>query len=218
MAGFVVAPNTIRVALHWTYSTRPQLNVLHAQYTTAGPLSPTIAETIFSSIKASGAWTAYHARLAVNVVFTGVSVLDERAPSNPDIASTSAAAPGTSAFNALPPQVANVVTLRTALTGRSHRGRVYLFGFSNDGNVVEPDGTIVPTFNTECVNFVTAVQSAIASAGATLAIKSPALPERPAHDGTTLPAKPFEITPVTQIVARDTIFDTNRRRTDTIKR
>lgn len=216
MAGFVVAPNTIKVLLHWTLHGRPQLNVMHGEYTTAGPLSPTIAESIFSAVKSSAGWTAYEAVIAPTVVLTGVGVLDERSASNPEISSTSAAAPGTGAGTALPDQVALVVTLRTALTGRSHRGRVYTFGYISGH--LNADGTASATATAAAVSFVQAVQSAMAAQGATLAIKSPALPARPAHDGTELPAKPFEITPVTAVVMRDAVFDTNRRRQDLLRR
>ena len=217
MAGFVAAPNTIKVLLHWNYSTRPQLNVLHGMYTASGPLSPNIAETIFAAAKAN--WNAagnYGSLCGSQMVFTGVGVIDLRSAANPEIPSTSAASPGTGTSSLLPPQNSIVVTERTALTGRSHRGRVYLFGW--DTFQVNQDGTIADTAAAAAKSFVDAVNTAMTAQGAPLAILSPALPERPAHDGTMLPAKPFEITPVTSTVVRDRIWDTNRRRTDTIKR
>jgi len=216
MAGFVVAPNTIKVLINWTWNGRPQLNVLHALYTPAGPLSPNIAESIFASVKSSAAWTAYETTLSPDLSFAGVSVLDERSANNPLINSTSDAVPGTGTGNAMPEQVASVITLRTAHAGRSFRGRVYLFGYT----VAAADalGHITAGVQSSGVNFVTAFQTAIASQSGQLAIKSPALPERPAHGGGTLPEKPFAITPVTQIVSRDNIFDTNRRRQDLLRR
>jgi hypothetical protein len=202
--------------LHWTLHGRPELNVLHGNYTNAGPLSPNIAQNIFAAIVGSGGWTAYEALIGNLVVFTGVGVIDLRSPSNPEITSTGAAVPGTGGVNPLPDQVSLVVTLRTALTGRSHRGRVYTFGWV--AGQMMPDGTANPQVGSAAKGFVDAVNSAMTAQGAPLAILSPALPERPAHGGGLLPAKPFEITPVTTTVVRDLIWDTNRRRQDLIRR
>ena len=218
MAGFVASPNTVAVKLKWAYSGRAQFNVLHGEYTLAGPLNPNCAENIFTALKASSGWvggTGLEQYLAPVLTLTGVGVLDLRSPGVPEIASTSAAVAGTGTSSIFPPQIAGVVTLRTALTGRSHRGRVYLFGFTADANA---SGTIQPTANTAMVNFVTALQTAMTAQSMQMAIRSPALPERPSKPGGTLPAKDYEITIVNKIEARDNIWDTNRRRTDLLHR
>jgi hypothetical protein len=215
MAGFVVSPNTIRVLWHQSTHGRPQLIVTHGQYTTAGPLNPNIAETIWSQFKTlMGAGPMVN--FATTFAFTGVGVIDLRSPNNPEISSTSAAFPGTATGPATPDQVSCVVTLRTALAGRSFRGRMFIFGW--EAALLAADGLIPDVIANTAVATATNMQGAIAAAGAQLAIRSPALPERPSKPGGTLPAKAFAITPVSTILVRDRIWDTNRRRVDLLRR
>ena len=215
MAGFVVSPNTIRVLWHLSTHGRPQLYVTHAEYVLAGPLNPNIAETIFASFKSSivpGTLLNFHA----NFKWTGVGVIDLRSANNQEVPSTGTELVGTSAETPLPDQSSIVVTLRTALAGRSFRGRVYTFGYV--ASLVLPDGTIADPGAAAAEAVVSAMRSAITAGSGTLAIRSPALPERPSKPGGTLPAKDFAITPVTSVVVRDRIWDTNRRRIDTLRR
>jgi hypothetical protein len=215
MAGFVVSPNTLRVLWHLSTHGRNQLYVTHAEYTLAGPLNPNIAETIFSSFKgALGAGPP--GALANTFSFLGVGVVDIRSANNVEIASTGAAVPGTSLLVGLPDQVACVVTLRTAFAGRSFRGRVYVFGWAEDQ--VTAEGLVSDSCAINARQIVEAMRVGITAAGGTMAIRSPALPERPSKPGGVLPAKPYAITPVTTTVVRDRIWDTNRRRIDTLRR
>jgi hypothetical protein len=216
MAGFVPSPNTVAVRLRWLFNNTTQYNILHGQYTIAGPLSPNIAENIFSAIKANAAWTTFAGHLATTMGFAGVDVLDLRSPNIPPVSSTSLISPGTGTGAALGPQNSTVMTLRTAFTGRSFRGRTFLFGYTVAAT--DANGHIVAQVNTDAVAFMNAVQAAMSAQAITLAIRSPALPSRPSKPGGTLPPKDFTITPVTLIQARDTVWDTNRRRLDIFRR
>lgn len=216
MAGAVVQPNTIAVLCHVSTHGRPQLYTLHALYTTAGPLNPNIAETIFAQAKTNLTGNAALTHMATTFSFTGVGVRDLRTLNLPEIPSTGAAVSGSDAGTPLPDQASICVTLRTAMAGRSFRGRTYTFGWTS--NSMNADGTIAVVAQTAAVNFVNAVAAGITTAGGTLAIRSPALPSRPAHDGSTLPPKDYFITPVTTVLCRDAIWDTNRRRLDLLRR
>lgn len=216
MAGFVVAPNTLKVLVHWTLHGRPQLNVLHAQYVTAGPLSPGIAQAIFAPAATALTSTLYATQLANTTIFTAIGVLDERSASNPEIVSTGAAVPGTGTGMAMPDATSLVLTERTALTGRAHRGRIYTLGWTL--GTINADGTANSVSAGNAVAWYNALSAAMSAQGAVLAIKSTAKPDRPSKGGGTLPAKPYEITNVTSIVARDLIFDSNRRRTDQLRK
>jgi hypothetical protein len=216
MPGFVPSANTLKVLVHWLLNGRPELNVLHAEYTLAGPLNPNIANTIFDHVLNSAQWTTFRAFLTPNITLAGVEVIDIRSPDNPGVPSTSGGQAGTAVSLELPPQVSLVITLRTAKTGRSHRGRVYTFGYT--ASALADTGLAAAPVLPAAAGFVTAFQEGIAVAGGTLAIRSAALPERPAKPGGMLPAKPYEITPVTVIQARDAIWDTNRRRVDLLRR
>lgn len=206
--------NAVQVRLLWTDPSRTFMNVLHAVWNAAGPLAPNVAETLFAALKASAGGTGWLSLLPPSTSFTGVDVRDLRVANAPLINSTGAAAPGTvgGTFIPMPPQVAQVVTLRTASAGRAFRGRVYLGGLSTASD--DGTGRILAGANTAGVSFVQAAHAAIqAAGGAGQGILQRALPDRPGHGGVTLPARPGAIIPVTGWVARDVIFDTQRRRT-----
>ena len=207
----VIIPNCVQVRLLWQGASRAFLNVLHAQYTLAGPLNPNIAETIFSALKTDSRVTTWLSELPTNTVFTGLDVRDLRNSNNPLIPSTSLAAPGTAAGAPLPPQTCMVITLRTASAGRAFRGRIYLGGLSTAAQ--DTTGHIVTTVAANAVAFVNAIQQAFLAQSMTLAIGQKDLPARPGHGGTTLPARPANVVPVTSVLSRDNIFDTQRRRT-----
>jgi hypothetical protein len=141
----------------------------------------------------------------------GVDVRDLRASNNPIIESSGPAVPGTAATTALPPQVAVAITLRTAFAGRAFRGRVFLGGLA--AATADADGRINGGVNTAGVDLVTALSAAMLAQGATFAIMQRWLPERPGHGGITLPERQPNVVPVSTIVGRDNIFDTQRRRT-----
>lgn len=209
--GPIIIPNCVEVRLHWVYSNITWFNVLHAQYTLAGPVSPTAPESIFSAIKASAGWTAWSAHTRPDNSLTAVGVRDIRGPNFPELLSTSGPAFGTGPSTPMAPQVCMVVTFKTAQAGRAFRGRCYLSGL--DQNCQLAGGhTIDPPANTAAVGFLNAVQSAMAAQSMTLAIGQKALPQRLAHDGSTLPARPANVVPVTSIVTLNTRFDTQRRR------
>jgi hypothetical protein len=216
MAGFVPSPNCLRLLIHFSLHGRPQLSVFHLEYSLAGPLNPNIADTIYDAAVGGSLLPAYLAQAGTHLSINGVEVIDIRSADNPGIQSTGAPVAGTNPSNPSPDQVAIVVTLRTGKTGRSHRGRSYVAGWTSAA--VAPDGTIAPAAQNAALSYVQAWALAASGVPAVLAIRSPALPDRPAHDGTTLPAKPFELTQVLSFDMRDTIFDTNRRRLDQLHR
>lgn len=215
MAGFVPSPNTIRVLWHITTHGRPQLYVTHAEYSLAGPLNPNIGETIWSTFKTSFG-TAELPQWATTFSMDGVEVIDIRGPNNPGVPSTSASVVGTGAAVGLPDQVSIVVTLRTNLTGRSFRGRVYTIGYTT--TAVDATGSITTGARDAALTVVNAMKAGIAASGGTFAIRSPAKPDRPSKPGGTLPATVYAITPVSTFEVRDLIFDTNRRRVDLLRR
>lgn len=203
----------VQVRILWSDPIRNFMNVCHAVWAASGPLAPGVGDTLFTALKGSAATTAWMSLLPTTTVLTGVDVRDLRVQNAPLLPSTSAGVPGSVAatFHPLPPQSSMVVTLRTASAGRAFRGRVYLGGLSNA--VDDGTGRILPAANAAAVAFVQAVNAAIVSSGGTVqGILQRALPERPAHGGGTLPARPGAIVPVTAWQSRDNVYDTQRRR------
>ena len=216
MPGFVPSPETVMVKLHWSLHGRPQLNVLHGHFATVGPLDPAVAQNIRNSLVAALTSTGFINALASTTTFDQVGVTDLRNSSVPEILSTGTPVPGLDLNPALPDQVAFVITERTAKTGRSHRGRIYFMGYATDD--MDTNGHFLSGVVGNTVAFANAIKTAFSAQGMPLAIRSPALPERPSKPGGTLPAKIYEITDVTELEARDNIPDTNRRRTDLLRR
>lgn len=210
----IIIPGAVQVRVRWAGASAPFLNVTHAVWNAAGPLSPTVGETIFAALKANAQVTAWMAYLPASTILEGVDVRDLRGANFPLLPSSSASVPGTAPAPAvaLPPQSAIVLTLRTQFSGRAFRGRVYAGGLSSAAD--DGGGKILAAAGDQWRAFVVSLNNAIVSAGGTsLGIAQVALPARPGHGGTTLPARDAHIEPVTGYEVRDLIFDTQRRRT-----
>lgn len=189
------------------------MNVLHAVYTTAGPLNPGIAENIWAAFRTNAQFLAWMALLPPSTICNGVDVRDMRNSNNPLIASTSPSVSGTAAVANTPmaPQVAIVLTLRTAQAGQAFRGRVYAGGLSTA--VQDGTGHILGSASAQWRSAIVNFQTVIVTQGATsLGIAQRFLPSRPGHGGVTLPERPAGIVPVNAFVIRDNVFDTQRRR------
>ena len=177
------------------------LNVMGVVNTGAVAITQAITNTIGTAIKSALTSSGLGALIHTSVTLANIGLRDIRTANTAEFLDTGGATAGTSAGDFLPPQTAFVVTLRTAQAGRSFRGRVYLPGYGEGANAVT--GTIGSA--TQSVAFVTAVQAALVTNGLNLGVLS-----RPAPLAT--PARAGFITPVTSIVARDLVWDTQRRR------
>lgn len=209
--GQVVIPNCIQVRLIWALpNTKTVYNVLHA--TVAGGFSATgtVAENIFTALKAAAGWTSWRANLNTGVSFSGVDLRDMRSPNNALAASNTAASPGTGAGTALPPGDALVVTLRTAQAGRGFRGRVYLPGL--DSSAMAAGGVAAAGTVTNAAAFVTAVQTALTGQAMTLAIAQPHRQQYTGTKGAVHADRPATMITVTTIQVRNNIIDHQRRR------
>ena len=144
--------------------------------------------------------------------FAGIDIRDMRVITNPWFPSTGGVVAGTGAAAEVPAGVALCVTLKTALAGRGYRGRCYLPGLDTTA-VTAATGAIVAAANTAAVNFVTAVQTALAASGITMAIaEPPRLGYTSLITGVVIPARPAAVTPLTSITTRSTTFRSQRRR------
>jgi len=63
------------------------------------------------------------------------------------------------------------------------------------------------------MSYYNAIAAGFAAIGWQWGLAQRALPERPGHGGVTLPPRPAACIPVTSVLVRDNIFDTQRRRT-----
>ena len=206
-----VIPNCIQVVTFWTLEDgRVAHNVLHGRV--SGSFTPTapVATAIHTGLSTGGAWTALAATLATSTVFTGIALRDLRVANMPQVASTSAFAPGTGAGESLPNEVAAVITLRTAFAGRSARGRIYVPGFAvgstSAGNLISA-GTVAALNG-----WAATIPTVFTANGLTFAL---GLPHRLAYvspAGTPHAERLATTLDVTSQSMRDNHWDSQRRR------
>lgn len=208
MASLIVG-SAVQLRLHWTMNGVDCFNVLGGAVAGGFAASQAIANTIGAAVAGRFTSSGLAALCATTTSLISVGLRDIRIANQPEFVSVAAAVPGTGAGNPLPNHVAAVVTLRTALAGRSFRGRIYFGGFIVGENTAA--GAIVAGLNTAMVAFVTGIQTDLAASSITLGVVS-----RPFAGRTSpppvLPARAGVVTPVTAIIARDTKWDTQRRR------
>lgn len=219
----LVIPSCVQIRLLWVLTGSGGVNVLHGVVTGSVVVNQALANIIGSGVKA-----AFTARLATfmngtNVALARVGVRDLRGPNLAEFLDSGAIAGATGVTDSLPSQTAACITLRTANSGKSFRGRVYISGWDEAAN--DATGTTAVAANTAAVNFLADIQSLLRANGMDLAVAT-----RPAEEqiitrttnhqnGTTTvrtlshqTAKNGLATPVTAIVARDAGWQTQRRR------
>lgn len=222
----MAAPNFLTgsafLKLYWSTNAQLAMNVLGVVVTGNPTFDQALANTLGTAVK-----TAYTTNLATSQAPTAslvrVGIRDYRTANRPEFRDANAAVSGSAAGDALPSQVALCISLRTASTGKSGRGRVYLPGWSEAFNVA--NGIASAGIATAAVTFIQAIDTALKSNGMALGVLS-----RPAerqtivrttfhNDGTStvdtlsnVSQKAGQVLPVTLIESRNTNWETQRRR------
>lgn len=127
-----VIPGTVRCAVTGTVpSGQAFTNVWHARYaggaSTAGSSDIVNLDTLLSRMYSGTAFTSGSAWLPActsGVTVNGITYTPLNATAIPTVIAKAFA--GTATGNSSPSEVAMVLTLRTAVRGRSYRGRIYL--------------------------------------------------------------------------------------------
>jgi len=210
--GPLVIPNCVEVKLGWTLQTgRKGSNVLHASNPASVPISSTLADTISNGINADARTGLFAVLVNQNVSFTGVSLRNLDTARLAEFPNTVGGFVGGSVADALPAEVALVISLKSAVSGPRGRGRVYVPGWTT--NSLGPEGQIIPTDATIARDFIQAVSDAIFANGMALCIANRA------HDayispftGIEVPAEAAGTEDVLSIVVADDVFDSQRRR------
>lgn len=126
-----------------------------------------IADAFFDAYALNS--TAYNAGFSLDAI----EVRDLRTATSPAWDAVIPGFSGSNASNALPPQLAAVISHKTAFRGSSYRGRTYMGGFTEDSN--EGDGTIAAATRTALAALPGVVQGgldAMSIAGFELAVLS----------------------------------------------
>lgn len=194
MASLVI-PQGVVVRLIWQQSTVDYaVNVLGAQNSTSLSITQALTNTIGAAVKASLASSGLAARLSNTVNLKQVGLRDINTANRPEFLDAAAGASGTQVADVLPGNVAYCATIRTALAGRSFRGRYYQFGLTElDNTLGAPTATVLTT----TAAFVNAIGAALSGNGLTPAVLSRV------H---------LVATPWAGAVARSTTWATQRRR------
>lgn len=220
MAALEVA-NAALVGLRFFAGTRVWHNILGAAVTPGTVINQALANVLDTAFKSAFA-TNYGPHFTSTGGLANVSIRDIRAPNLPEFVGTGAVQAGTATGDVLPASNAFVITQRTAKSGPAFRGRCYLSGYTEANN--DTNGAALAAVGTQGVAFLQALSTAMSQNGLTLAVVS-----RPAErvqivtttfhaDGTTTvetenrAARVGQATAVTSILARNSTWDSQRRR------
>jgi hypothetical protein len=201
----LVLATAVQVRLHWSFNGILGFNVLGGIVGGGYANSQAHANALGTAVMAGFTSSGLKALMATTTSLLAAGIRDVRTANQAEFVSVAAATPGTGSGDPLPNQLAAVVTLRTALAGKSFRGRVYMSGAIEAEN--DATGKIASAFNTAIAAFITQCQTDMAAEGITLAVLS-----RPRTSPPFPVAYAGAITPVSAIVTRDTEWDTQRRR------
>lgn len=212
IAGPIIIPNAVQIRLLWSQPNfREAVNVMHGIVAGGFVSSVAVAQAVFASIIGSGAWSDWKAKLNNAVTLEAVDIRDLRVADQALERSTGIAVAGTASGGALPPGDALVVTLRTALSGRSNRGRIYLPGL--DRGALDADGAASTDTQAKAGAFVTQVKASLSASSITLAIGQPARAAyTSAKTGRVFAARSANAVAVTDQPVRNGIIDHQRRR------
>lgn len=202
----IIFPDTVQVVWNWSLGGRTANIVTHARISSGQAVNTTLATAIFTALKNSLTGSGLAPVMSATTNFTGIQLRDLRDAGFPLVGSTGAALPGTGAGGLMPKSVAAVLTVRTARAGKRFRGRMYFPGFDEVAN--DPTGIMSAPTKTALDAVAAGLPGAYTTGGVTLAVFS-----RPVMDPLTcVVTRPGLLTDATQVLCRDTRWDSQRRR------
>lgn len=134
----LVVPSTVEARIIWNFLTAARaINVLHFTVPGGYVVNQAAVNAFSAQVTAADAFGAPSLRSlrGANWNLNTVGLRDIRTANQPEFLAAPNL-PGTSAGESLPPTVCLCVTIRTALAGKSFRGRVYIPGWTESDNSV----------------------------------------------------------------------------------
>ena len=211
MAPSRVISNAAQLKLNWSGPTRTWANVFGALGNPTLPvINQALANTLMTAIGTSFTSSGLAPLIGTSCSLVSVSIRSLNAPNQPEFVSSNAAVAGAGAGDLLPLSAAACVTVRTTLSGKSFRGRMYITGFTESQN--DSTGRILTAANTAAQTFVNAISVNLASNGLSFAVLSFArdqviIPQK------TIAAKAGFATAASSFQVRNTKWESQRRRT-----
>jgi hypothetical protein len=209
--GPIVIPSCVQLTIAWVLTNaKIGVNVMYG--TVAAGFTPTtaICDAIKTALSSGAAWTALAVYFNTANGMQSVRLRDVRTANNPVVSSNTTPVLGAAAGPPMPSEVAVVVTLRTAKTGASNRGRIYIPGWAS-GSQGTAD-TLTPAAVTALQTWASGIPAILTTNGLTLALGQPARAAYVGSTGTSHPARIAQSTPVTALVVRNNTWDSQRRR------
>jgi len=212
VGGPLVIPSCVQVGILWFLEGgRSAFNILYGRYGGGFTPSSSIADSILTTLTTGAGWTGLASFLATGTLIGGVHLRDVNSANQPVITNTVAGQAGTSASAALPNEVALCISLRTALAGRSGRGRTFIPGYAT--NALGAGNIVAAAARTATDTWATSnLRAAMSSNGLTWVLGLPARQEYMGATGTTHPARSATSVPITSQGTRDNHWDSQRRR------
>lgn len=211
IGGPVVVPQCAQIVQRWSLESGKVANVvMYGRY--SGGFAGTQAQcnAILTALTSGAQWTALAAFLSTTNGLQGIQIRDVNTPMQAIINNSVGGQNGSSASASMPNEVALVVTLRTALTGRPNRGRMYIPGWAT--NALGAGNVAAAAAVTALTNWALTIPTALTAQGYTLVIGQKARAQYTGKTGTVHPARPAQSTAVTSLTVRDNHWDSQRRR------
>jgi hypothetical protein len=196
---FLSVPDTVEVVINGDISGQPIANVVGAGHVgayvqadldnLAAAVDGWVASDYLPLVSASVNYVSTHVRGLTNII-------------DLESTDTTSAGPGTASGGGMPANASFVVTLRTGHTGRSARGRFYMWPYSTSALLTSQ--TVTTTYSNAAQAALIALSGVIATAGFQMVIISRRSNNVPRLVGVT--------TPVTDIESRNQAVDSMRHR------
>lgn len=201
-------PDTAQIVISIGHVSGAMKIVQHAVVTPSFAPTPTIASNLLTRITALASSSGLNAFIANTCGFAGLSIRDLRQPNLGLVDATAGSLTGGATADMLPRQMAACMTLRTARAGRSYRGRSYWPGMAETANDVTNHYTTA--FQTAFAAFCSGYISAFNGDGMTLGVMSRPIFIR--DEQSCVIGTPGFTTPVTSVLSRDNLWESQRRR------
>lgn len=210
--GAFTVPSVIEIVMMFTLVNLKSASIrFHGAFVTAPANMQTLANAL--SVSLGTAWSTNLAPLCPpGTTYNGITARDMTLTTNPVAFAPVTPVPGTAAAPALPlpVNVAAVMTQNISSRGRGLKGRVYLPGFASNADA--GNGQMTTATGTAINSFGTAVTAALTAQSLTATVAQPARQAYIGVTGTAHGPRSVGHTNVTSMVARDLIWDTQRRR------
>lgn len=210
IAGPADVPGVVEVKVVYTLADlKTASNYFHGSYTSAAPPLQSVASALFTSLG-----TAFSGNLGPQMHtltrMIRVEVRDMASHINPVYIGTGTAVPGTGTGNALPHEIAAVLTKNVAARGRGAKGRVYLSGWVVGAS--DPNGSISGAVQTAINAYGTAVMNALNAQGLVPCVPKVARQQYTGLTGTTHPSRGADKVAITSMTCVNLSWDSQRRR------